>query len=200
MTDADEPRDPELRALLEVEPLDDVTRARLVRTAVKARSHRRPWLVGAAAAAAILVVAIAIALARQGADSTPTAERPATPSHSAPGDKATSGADSGTAPASAPNAASAQARAAAPAALAALGDVTKAAALRTTAAGAPPLSAAALPACVLDAVRTSGDPVAAGTATFHGEPVTVVVVQRPAGGRSAVVVGSDCRVIERVRL
>jgi hypothetical protein len=57
-------RDPRLRELLDVEPLDDVTRRRLVRTALDAtqappaprRTVARHWLPVAAAAALVLVV------------------------------------------------------------------------------------------------------------------------------------------------
>jgi hypothetical protein len=64
---ADEPRDPQVAAWLEVEPLDDVTRRRLVSTALResappAKSPPRAWRWIAAAAAVVLVGGITVAV------------------------------------------------------------------------------------------------------------------------------------------
>jgi hypothetical protein len=75
--DADE-RDEHMAALLAVEPLDDVTRRRLVNTAIRstrtARRARR--LVAAAAAVVVLIVGVGVVVAVGGGNETsPTAAR-----------------------------------------------------------------------------------------------------------------------------
>jgi hypothetical protein len=86
--DANDARDERMAARLTVEPLDDVTRARLVRNALSAaepeaapdaqRARRSPAPVRWLAVAAILVVLLAVgvaALVSNGSDSAPTAAR-----------------------------------------------------------------------------------------------------------------------------
>ena len=84
----DDLRDDRLAALLAVEPLDDVTRRRLVRTALDGdapaagapASGRRPraWWAAAAAAVVVAIAAGTVVLASGGGDERPTAQRATT--------------------------------------------------------------------------------------------------------------------------
>ena len=78
----DDERDERLAGLLSVEPLDDVTRRRMVRTALDAsRSRRHVWQAAAAAAAAVVVGGGAWLVATSGdSGSHRTVASPAVPS------------------------------------------------------------------------------------------------------------------------
>ena len=88
-------RDEVLAARLAVEPLDDVTRARLVRNAMEAaaeatttneparRSARTRWLAVAAALVVVLAVGLAVVL-REDSGSEPTAARGRRPAYPNP--------------------------------------------------------------------------------------------------------------------
>ena len=198
-------RDPRTADWLAVDPLDEVTRARLVgaamagseeavaepAAAVAAPSSRRGptrVLAVAAALAATLAVGLAVLVPR-GDESTPTAaDVPA--SKVAP--------EAGRAPASDSSGALAQSQVA-PTSLSPhgdLGDVSTGALLRAGARSLrDPLFAAPtfIPrACAFEAARSLGTPVAAGTGTVDGKPATVILVERPdgRGGAVAVVDGS----------
>jgi hypothetical protein len=196
MSHADEPRDPRLRARLEVEPLDDVTRARLVRTAVEAqeRPGRRPVILGEAAIAAILAVVVVVAFAVVGGDgSEPTALRSKSHGNTAR--------DSRRTPAeAAPSPAAAGPDGAALPSLGFIGDVGDRRATRAAIAGATPGAAGSPAACAVARAGSLGTPVAAATGTLRGAPVTVVVVENAAGRRRAIVVTDACAVAARFAL
>ena len=220
---SDSPRDPTdvrdegLAARLAVEPLDDVTRARLVRNAMDAsaeaaptneparRSGRSRWLAVAAALVVVLAVGLAVVL-RDDSGSEPTAARApktgASQSESAsPNAADSSGLDrtfstnTGIRP------------------LGDLGDVGSNPQLRraVTAAGADAPSASTLseldaqatatPAAAAPCViKPRGKIVASGSGTAQGETVTVYVVERPSGSRVAVAVGPNCTIGKPVKL
>ncbi len=218
---SDSPRDPtdvrdeRLAVRLETEPLDEVTRARLVRIALAATaettttsqpsrwSARTRWLAVAAALVVVLAVGLAVVL-RDDSGSEPTAAR--APKTGASESRSRSAADSseldqnfstdsGIRP------------------LGDLGDVGSTPKLRqaVTAAGtdapsASPLSersaqAAATPAAAAPCViKPRGTIVATGSGTAQGEAVAVYVVERPNGSRVAVTVGPNCTVGKPVTL
>jgi hypothetical protein len=194
--DADEARrDEHIRELLEVPPLDEVTRRRLVGRALDAAPgapvERRPrsrlaLAVPVAAAIAVGLVIGAVVVTRP-EDTTPTAapEASSTPTPQGDGERA-AGADD--APALAP------AESAGIADLGDLGTVTNAADLRTTAivaqeqlatSDAPEgriLPCAETPPADLDLVTID----AAGTATVDDAPVTVLLGRAADGVSTAV--------------
>ena len=108
MADDGDVRDDRLSGLLEVEPLDEVTRRRLVTTAVRASApaHRSRRLVAAAATVGIVIAAgIGYLVSRDGDNTTPAASR-AQPSRTTPADAA-GGSAKGTASATPSSSASA---------------------------------------------------------------------------------------------
>jgi hypothetical protein len=166
----DDERDERLAGLLAVEPLDDVTRRRLVRTALDAgRSHRRAWQAAAAAAAAVVVGGGAWLVATSGGPgSHRTVAAPTAPSVVARPEAPSAGA---------------QVVPSAPVFLGDFGnlnDPTAVARLRAAAASPPasstgqPLGAPALPAERCDPGAGTVRAVAAGT--LDGRPVVVLVV------------------------
>lgn len=200
--DRDE-RDEQMAALLEVPPLDDVTRRRLVRGALAEAATapgrgRRPgrWLVAAAVAVGVLAIGGVTALVLRdegnGSETVAGKAREATP-----GDADTA---SGAA-------------AATPQPLGDLGDVSEAAALRARLASftdVPPPSAAdeteattanvALP-CLDAAVPAGTGPVTrAGTGTYDGTPAVVLVAARDGAEVAFVLDASTCAVLAEVPL
>jgi hypothetical protein len=217
-------RDERLAARLQTAPLDDVTRARLVRNAMAASgleatphaSRARPssapvrWLAVAAVVVVLLAVGVAV-LARNDSGSSPTAAR--APKADAPQSRRAE-------PPSAPlersqldqgfSASGVQS-------LGNLGDVGKKAELRRAVADvlSPQESPAAAAAQAAQAAPTAngaqtdarsstvcagvelarlGRTIAVGTGTVGGAPVTVYVVERSNGDRVAVVVDAACTV------
>ena len=181
----DDGRDERLAGFLAVEPLDDVTRRRLVRTAVDAgRSQRRPLVVAAAAAAAVLVVGGGAWLVASsgGSGSHHTIAAPTVPSNGLG--------------AAAPRA-GAQLAPSAPPSLGDFGDLNDAADVarsRAAAASAPagpseqPLQAQAIPAERCD--PTVGIVRAIATGTLDGRRVVVLV----SGDRLTAVATGPCAV------
>jgi hypothetical protein len=221
--DPTDDRDERLAARLETAPLDEVTRTRLVRTAMAASESDAPgrrdgwgqssgrWL--AVAAVIVLVVAVGFAvLARDDSASEPTAARSAgSPPPSSPLESTTDlslGAldDSGAMYSIATGAAS----------LGGLGEVGTKVQLRRAVRAAEAAAPASASKSSDDAARAAplsvesraagcspslpGTAIAVGTGTSDGEPVTVYVVKRPDGSRAAVVVRADCDVGEPVPL
>lgn len=218
-------RDPRTAEWLAVEPLDEVTRTRLVRAALAEtdaaptpghavadepdRSPNRAFRFFAVAAALlmILVVGIAVLVPRGSDESTPTASDLPSAERVAP--------EAAQAPASDPSGSSGSSGATAPADAAAplspigsLGDVSTKALLRAKARSLrDPLFAqpTVLPlACAVEAARALGVPVAAGTGTVAGEPATVILVERAERrgtlASAIVVVDRSCRPGPSVRL
>ena len=206
-------RDPRTAAWLAVEPLDEVTRARLVRAALAAAdrpaeepggdgSGRAPhrtarFLALAAALLVVLVVGLAVVVRRTSNDPTPTA---------ADAPRAKAAPEAAQAPSAGGSGGTAEADATPTAlpALGELGDVSTEAAL--SAAVAPRAAVATrtfgiVPACAVEAGRSLGTPVAAGTGTIDGKPATVVFVQRPDGLSGAIaVVNRTCEAVSSVLL
>lgn len=206
-------RDLQVAAWLAVDPLDEVTRARLVRTALagvtdapgatatptgsapgapRHRARRVAALAAAAAVAVGLVVGVGV-VARDGADDTPTAAD--APSPKAAPDRSRRAGDVETGLA-APEAADA-APPVVVASIGDLGDVSSQRALERAARAV--LSApfgsptARLDGCALTAGRSFGTPVAAGRGRIDGVRATVVVAEQPAGSTAVVAVaGRDC--------
>jgi hypothetical protein len=195
-------RDERLAALLAVAPLEDHTRARLVRRALDAApvsspGRRRPaLLLSAAAALLVIVVTGAAILATSGGGQTSRAARRAArptpvagPQAGIPG------------PGSAAQVA--------PRDLGAVGDVTGAARLRQVVAG--PASATGRS---LDSIRSACGPVGpsgaagrvtridtVGTAVDAGQPAAILVGRDGTGRRVAVVIAlHDCSVLQRLPL
>lgn len=191
----DQDRRADLAALLAVEPMDDLTRMRLVRTALDAsRGGARPRTFArhtAVAAAAVLLAVAAIGLTLRVVGTDGSSSRAA----DAPAEEQTEG--GAAAPRDsfedepAPSAAVTSL-----AALGALGDVSTEAALRTVASDAaarpPSVTPANVSACAYAVAAALGQPVAAGSATFHGEAATVIIVEEPSGHRVAIVVDTTC--------
>jgi len=222
-TNEHDERDERLAALLETEPLDEVTRARLVRTAMAAidsgdaaegggsrrAGSRLRWLSAAAAIVVVLAVGLAV-FARNDSDSEPTAARasrvPSTPSLDTTTDLTID-----------PEAADglefrdvSNLRR-----LGELGDVGSAAKLRRAIAGAEASAPAreskasdeaAQATSVLPRAATTGgcvpslpgDVVGFGSGTAHGQAVTVYLVKRKDGSRVAVTVDANCTTGEPV--
>ena len=195
-------RDAALAALLAVEPLDEVTRRRLVHVAIEAASRLRPtpsrWraAIGVAAALAVGTVVGAV-LVNHPDDTTPTA------APEAAADSTSSPLGSGGADALVPAAGEAVTL------LGDLGDVTDPDVLREAIGSAQgretsggPEAPASVP-CTGVPAETLGI-VAAGalaTATFAGEPAVVFVGTSPEGNVLAVVARAvDCSVVTTLAL
>jgi hypothetical protein len=189
--DEGDTRDERIAAALAVEPLDEVTRRRLVRTAVASAPSRRPRLALIAPVAAAIVVGLVVGavLVNRPDDPPPTAA-PATadaPEPRAAGDQALEAAG-------------------APPALGDLGDVTDPAALRQALATARDSeaarkAAAAATGCAAEPPPDAGAVVATATGTSDGESVVVVVGLDPEVGEVAIVLrATDCSVLQRVSL
>jgi len=207
--DESDARDPRIAAMLDVEPLDDLTRTRLVRNAVAAVEpqpatvhHRRiaRW-VAAAAAAVVVVVGASVALTVGGSDdSQPTASRPAEESpDDALRDQAQQQTTDGATPESAAAAPTQEfgerllpsAIGAVPA-LGNLGEIADPGALRRAVRRAT-VSGTFAPVCspAIDATRDRV--VSGGTATVDGHPATVFIVERDEQDRRALtVVNAGC--------
>jgi hypothetical protein len=192
-----EERDEELASLLEVPPLDAVTRRRLVARALddagaRPATPRRARLLAPAAAALVALVLVGVAvfaLINRNGDGADTAGRAGSPEAASPSDRrpAPDGPSSAESATGVPD-------------LGELGDVTDAADLRRLVRAQldapPPAPRAAAPPCLERAVDGSPAPTAFGTGTHRGEPVLVLVL--PASGdRSTLVVleTRTCRAI-----
>ena len=220
--DADDGRDPRIAGLLEVAPLDEVTRARLVRTALAGTDEpaghegvqeperspeRKPLAAILAVAAAflvVLVVGLAVLVPRESDVPGPAALD--APSDSAK--RATPAApflpDASAAPAvqEAPAAGSESALEVQPApltlpSLGDLGDVSNETRLARAASArlARPFDAmtVTVKGCAASAGNAFGTPVAAGTGTIDGRRAVVVVAEQPAGTTAVVAVrGRSC--------
>jgi hypothetical protein len=185
-------RDEQLASLLEVPPLDDVTRRRLVTRALDDAGARRApsrrvgrLLVPAAAALVVLVLAGAGVFAfvnRDGGDT--TAARSRTPDAAPPSGGAPTPDESATAE-----------TAAGVRDLGDVGDVSDPGDLRRVVRARldqpPPAPRAAAPACLERAVTGTPTPSAYGTGTHRGRPVLVLVL--PATGDRSTAVLLDTR-------
>jgi len=185
--DADQ-RDEQVASLLAVEPLDDLTRRRLVDTALRA-TPRRPWARYAVAAAVVLALAgggVALLVGQSGDHQTATHAAARQPGRVLP---------------NAPN--QQQASAAAPKGLPTnlgdfgnLGDAANLARLRAAATAgraSPQLSASDLAGSIAAAracAHPAGPVTAVATGTVRGRAALVLV----SGGRLTVVVLSPCEV------
>ena len=197
-------RDPRTAEWLAVEPLDELTRARLVRSALAesdaapgpdaspGRNRTARFLAVAAALLVVLVAGIAVLVPRSSNDSTPTAADVPAAKRATPEAAEAPATDSSRS--SGASGATAQADAA-PTALSPLGDLgdVSTRALLRAAAGArrdPPFADRTVvpPTCAVQAGRSLGTPIAAGTGTVNGKPATVILVQRPDGLSGAVAV------------
>jgi hypothetical protein len=190
-------RDEELAPLLEVPPLDDVTRERLVTRALDDAGPRRAaprlarMLVPAAAAlVALVLVGLGVfVLVNRDGDNAGTAARPRTPEAASPSERG-----------SAPDASSSTEAVTGVRDLGELGDVTDAGELRRRVraqldeAPAPPRSAP--PRCLERAVAGSPAPTAYGTGTHRDRPVLVLVLPGT-GDRSTLVLldASTCQAV-----
>lgn len=186
-------RDEQLASLLEVPPLDDVTRRRLVTRALDDADARRPpsrrlarLLVPAAAALVALVLAgvgVFALVNRDGGDTT-TAARSRTPAATSPGGGEPTPDES----ASAESAAGVHD-------LGDVGDVSDPGDLRRVVRARldqpPPAPRATAPACLERAVTGTPAPSAFGTGTHRGRPVLVLVL--PASGDRSTAVLLDTR-------
>jgi hypothetical protein len=196
---------------LAVEPLDEVTRARLVRNAVAgsedaiagdataATGPRRTGRLLAVAAAVVVVLAVGIAVL------VPRAEEPTPTAADAPAAKVAP--EAGQAPASDSSGAAARSEVA-PVPLSPLGDlgdVSTAARLQAQVGARrdPRFAGPTLvpPGCAFAAARSLGTPRAAGTGSVDGKPATVILVERPDGREAAVaIVDGSCAVGPSVTL
>jgi hypothetical protein len=190
-------RDDQVAALLEVPPLDDVTRRRLVTRAVAGSEQRHPRvrrvLFPAAAALVVLVLVGvgAFVLATRGGDGDGTAAR--TPS-AAPGTRQ-----------GAPQAGEADASGADIPDLGDLGDLTDEGELRRRLSLArrdpPRMERADAPACFDRAVTGSPAPEAFATGTHRGRPVLVLVLPSGADTTTAVLLDeATCQAVSVVNL
>lgn len=196
---APDDRDERVASLLEVPPLDDVTRRRLVARALAGRDERprpgsRRWFIPAAAAlvALVLVTVGALVLVTRGDDDGGTAARSTTAAPQAPRDRRPAG----------------EATEPPPAGIADLGDLGElggTADLRRRVGDAirdpAPAERATAPACLDRALTGSPAPSAYGTGTHGGRPVLVLVL--PARGDNMTVVLLDqetCRAVSVVNL
>jgi hypothetical protein len=215
----DDARDERIRAALEVEPLDDVTRRRLVSTALAAtaddssasvtttKSLAARWIAAAAAIVVVLVVAFALITAPGGNDEQQASTPPRSPvaEQKAAGDTASSSAPQ----AGTPSAGSAFSPAAVnvgdfgdlnvPANLARLRtalEADRAAASANAASSLSPLSASTeLDALPCRADLPAGTVKAVGTGTLDGRRAVVVLTTRPDGSRTIdAVLASPCQV------
>lgn len=191
-------RDPRTAALLAVEPLDEVTRARFVRSALAGSEgtvheaeaatapRRGARRVLAVAAAFVVVLAVGTAvLVPRAEESTPTAaDAPA--AEAAP--------EAGRTPASdLPGAVASSDVAPVPLSLLGdLGDVSTSSRLRAATRSLRNPRSADLTfvprGCAFEAARAIGSPVAGGIGTVDGQPATVILVERPSGREAAVAI------------
>jgi hypothetical protein len=190
-------RDDEFASLLEVPPLDDGTRERLVTRALDdagpRRGARRPTrlLVPAAAAlVALVLVGVGVfVLVNRDEDNDGTAARSRPPAAATPGERG-----------SAPDASSSAEAVTGVRDLGELGDVTDSGELRRRVRAqldeAPASSRAAPPRCLERAVAGSPAPTAYGTGTHRDRPVLVLVI--PATGDRSTLVVLDTRTCQAV--
>lgn len=198
-TGAPDERDERLAALLAVPPLDEHTRARLVRRALDAapapsiRPRRRTLLVGAAAALAVVAVAGTVLLTSSGGAPPNQAARRAAPPRAAAAPRG---------PIATPGATTA-----APRDLGPVGDVTDPGRLVQVLAGPASTTGGSLErireACGTADGSTVGvtriDTVATGVDA--GQPVAILVGPDPRGRRVAVAVRlADCIPVQRIAL
>jgi hypothetical protein len=190
-------RDEELASLLEVPPLDDVTRERLVTRALDEAGTRRAaprltrLLVPAAAAlVALVLVGVGVfALVNRDGDNAGTAARSRTPEAASPSERG-----------SAPDASSSAEAVTGVRDLGELGDVTDSGELRRRVRAqldeAPASSRAAPPRCLERAVAGSPAPTAYATGTHRDRPVVVLVLPG-SGDRSTLVLldTSTCQAV-----
>ena len=209
--DPTDARDERIAARLQTEPLDEVTRTRLVRAALAASqsveltsARRRPrsparWLAVAAAIVVVLAIGFAV-VASNGDDSGPTAARsPGRTTGLTVADGSDGALFSITDDASLGDLGEVGNKAELRRAIAA---VQPAPASRESKSEGAPQAATALPStestgCVSATLRNV---VAVGTGTARGHAVTVYVVENKDGARTAVVLGADCEVERRVPL
>lgn len=210
--DGDDSRDERLAALLEVPPLDDVTRRRLVRRALDepgavlgetAERRRRTVRVVGAAAAALLVVVGATVVLRAGDDGGDTTA--ARPADEEPAEDAGKGATD-------------EEAAAAPRAFGELGEVSDPAVLRerlTAVAAAPSTppnseedagteqrSAAPVPPACLTAVEQTGggSPTLVASGTYQGAAALVLVAPKAGVDTAFVLDAASCALLSEVPL
>ena len=201
----DDARDERLAGLLDVEPLDDLSRRRLVSNALSASAppaHRTARLVVAAALVAAVVAGGITYLALRGGDSSrPTAARVPRPPAAAPLTGASKPADSPTT--TVPAEAGSSFSAASPRDLGDLGDLrdqanldrARALTAQNSAAAATSTDASALVGRLRDSTCAASLPggtiVAVGTAHFGSRDAIVAETQRPDGSRSLDAVLAD---------
>jgi hypothetical protein len=190
-------RDDELASLLEVPPLDDGTRERLVTRALDdagprrgARRLTRLLVPAAAALVALVLVGVGVfVLVNRDEDNAGTAARSRPPAAATPGERG-----------SAPDASSSAEAVTGVRDLGELGDVTDSGALRRRVRAqldeAPASSRAAPPRCLERAVAGSPVPTAYGTGTHRDRPVLVLVL--PATGDRYTLVVLDTRTCQAV--
>jgi hypothetical protein len=189
--------DEELASRLEVPPLDDVTRERLVARALDDAGRRRgaPRLTrllvpAAAALVALILVGVGVfALVNRSGDNADTAARSRTPEAASPRERGT-----------APDASSSAEAVTGVRDLGELGDVTDSGKLRrrvrTQLDEVPAASRAAPPPCLERAVAGSPAPTAYGTGTHRDRSVLVLVL--PATGDRSTLVLLDTRTCRAV--
>lgn len=202
----------DLRAQLHVEPLDEVTRARLVRNALAAApaetapSHQPVrWIAAAAAIVAVVAVGVSVLVRNSDAPQT-TASAPASKSANdqEQSQEFSRGADSPSSESAtaAPSAPAVDSQAAIPS-LGNLGEVSRRAQLRVAVKAAKPKGrfTAACPTPAVGEGGASGVLISGGTGTVDGERASVYVVEGPDGGKVAVVViDAGCRTALMVAL
>jgi hypothetical protein len=187
--------DGEVAAWLAVEPLDEVTRRRLVSTAVREtaapkrrRAHALRWIAAAAAIVVLGAGTLAVVTAGGGSQESQTAAPALTPEREAAGLAPKSAADATTAPVEVGD----------------FGDLDdgdnltrlRAALVSGTSTGAPDRSGAVVgsgPTSLSQCAATIPDAtvVAQGSGTLDGRPATVVLVEHPDGSRSFEAIVSD---------
>jgi hypothetical protein len=195
-SDADDERDEQLASLLDVPPLDDVTRRRLVTRALAGAGHGRVRagrvLLPAAAALVVLLLVGggAFVLATRDDNGDTAARSPTAALQPAPGATGAGEADASTA--GVPD-------------LGELGDLAGDGELRRQLALArrdpAPARRAAAPACLDLAVTGSPAPDAFATGTHQGRPVLVLLLPSSSNSTTAVVLDQEtCRAISVVNL
>jgi hypothetical protein len=210
----DRPHD-EQRLALDVEPLDELTRRRLVRAALDAandqgstapaRSRPGRWVAvgGALAAAAAAVIGLVVVTESRTPDDVTAARAPAAAAESAPG--------GATSDSSASRGQGSTALAAATRSLGDLGTLADAAELRRAInradtrtenrSGAAPQKSEADGGHCAGTVADAGTPVATGSATWRGRAAEIVVVEQSSGTQIAfVLVPDSCERLDRVEL
>jgi hypothetical protein len=190
-------RDEELASLLEVPPLDEVTRERLVTRALDEAGPRhsalrltRLLVPAAAALVAVVLVGVGVfVLVNRDGDNAGTATRSRTPEAASPSERG-----------SAPDASSSAEAVTGVRDLGELGDVTDSGELRRRVRAqldeAPASSRAAPPRCLERAVAGSPAPTAYATGTHRDRPVLVLVLPGT-GDRSTLVLldTSTCQAV-----